>query len=163
MTSCPTLRITPRSSHGCISATCTWWKAMARIVATCSLSLIHHGSRPAGHIRSGETMRVRTKLWSSEAITCVTAALENEWCQLTSIAGSVWQREISRGDLPDGIYRPRVVARDTQGQIAEDNIRIVIDASAYCAPSRAPHDQDNPLPPWHERGLLSTQLGLNKN
>ena len=117
-----------------------------------------------GYVSSGNTIMVRTKIWPSEPITRVTAALETESCQLTPIAGSaVWQGEISRRDLPEGIYRLRVVARDTQDRIAEDEIRIVIGASAYRAPSRAPRDQDNPLPPWPERGLLGTQLGPNKN
>jgi Icc protein len=68
-----------------------------------------------------------------------------------------------RGDLPDGVYLLSVSVEDTDGDAAEDSIRMVLGASAYKSPERCARDQDNAIEAWPERGLLGTQLGPNKN
>jgi predicted phosphodiesterase len=111
-----------------------------------------------GHI-SEDRIAIRARVWSEIPPGKVTAQLEDHRLELQPIEGSnVWQGELERGSLADGIYQLTVTAGT-----ASDTIRIVVGASAYKAPPRQPRDQDNALAAWPERGLLGTQLGPNKN
>ena len=76
---------------------------------------------------------------------------------------SVWQGELKRGNLPDGVYALSAKVQDMDGNTAEDSIRMVLGASAYQAQERQERDQDNAVGAWPERGLMGTLLGPNKN
>ncbi len=110
------------------------------------------------------SVRVRAKAWGEAPIPSVIAQLGTRIMQLSQVPESkVWEGEIGRGDLGDGIYPLSVTIEDSVGRSAVDSIRIVLGASAYCPPERAKRDQDNPLAAWPEKGLMGTQLGPNKN
>jgi 3',5'-cyclic-AMP phosphodiesterase len=116
-----------------------------------------------GHIASA-TVRIRAKAWGETAVRSATANLGNQTLRLLQIPGTqVWEGELDRGDLPDGIYPLTVTIEDSDNRTAVDSIRMVLGASAYHPPERAQRDQDNALPAWLERGLMGTQLGPNKN
>jgi Icc protein len=116
-----------------------------------------------GHTASA-TVRVRAKTWGESPIRTGLALLGNRTLPLAQIPGTqVWERELDRRDLPDGIYPLSVTIEDSDGRTAVDTIRMVLGASAYHSPERAQTDQDNALPAWPERGLMGTQLGPNKN
>jgi hypothetical protein len=92
------------------------------------------------------------------------ARLGDRSLQLVQIAGTqLWEAQMNRDDLPDGIYPLTVLIEDADGRIAEDTICMVLGLSAYRLPERAKRDQDNALSAWPERGLIGTQLGPNKN
>lgn len=106
---------------------------------------------------------VRAKAWGN-SIQRVWAEFEGSIITLNQIAWSnVWESKFPIEDLADGIYPLRVVAEDSDGQIAADCIRIVFGSTVSSPRQRAPRDQDNALEPWPEHGLLGTQLGPNKN
>jgi 3',5'-cyclic-AMP phosphodiesterase len=115
-----------------------------------------------GHIASA-TVRIRAKAWGETAVRSATANFGNQTLRLLQIPGTqVWEGELDRGDLPDGIYPLTVTIEDSDNRTAVDSIRMVLGASAYHPPERAQRDQDNALPAWPERGLMGTQLGPNK-
>jgi Icc protein len=117
----------------------------------------------AGHIVN-HTIRVRAKAWGRVPIRGLAAHLEGQSTDLTEIADSrVWQGDLHRGNLHDGVYDLTVEARDADGRIATDSIRVVLGSSAYTTVERADRDQENAIGAWPERGLLGTQLGPNKN
>lgn len=110
------------------------------------------------------TFRIRAKAWGETPIRRAMAKLGNRSTQLIQIPGTqVWEGEMHRGDLSDGIYPLTVVIEDADGRTADDTIRMVLGTSAYRGPKRAERDQDNALPAWPERGLMGTQLGPDKN
>lgn len=116
-----------------------------------------------GHIVD-DTIHMRAKAWGVAPIRSVTARLVGQTCELAQINGSrVWQGEFHRGNLPDGVYDLVVEAKDAEGRIAKDSIRMVLGVAAYKAVERAERDQDNAIGAWPERGLLGTQLGPNRN
>jgi 3',5'-cyclic-AMP phosphodiesterase len=116
-----------------------------------------------GNIASA-TVRVRAKAWGETPVRSARANLGNKMLQLLQFHGTqVWAGEMDRGDLPDGVHPLSVTIEDSDGRIAEDNIRVVLGASACPSRQRAKRDQDNAIPAWPERGLLGTQLGPNKN
>jgi Icc protein len=116
-----------------------------------------------GHIVDDQ-IRVRAKAWATSKIRSIVAILEGRTVPMSQIPQSnVWQGDLERGSLADGIYKLTVVATDDKGRTSEDSIRLVLGASAYKAPERSERDQDNAVAAWPERGLLGTQLGPNKN
>ncbi|MBB5345092.1 metallophosphoesterase family protein [Tunturibacter empetritectus] len=116
-----------------------------------------------GHI-ADDGVLIRAKAWGKTEIKNAVATLEGQLVQLSQIAESnVWQGELHRSSLPDGVCSLTVSVEDAHGQTAEDSIRLVLGASAYNSPSRSERDQDNAVAAWPERGLLATQLGPNKN
>ena len=116
-----------------------------------------------GHIVDSSIL-VRAKAWGDSQIQNAVARLEDQMVQLSQIAASnLWQGELERGGLPDGVYSLSVYVEDTEGRPAKDIIRLVLGASAYKPRARAARDQDNAVDAWPERGLLGTQLGPNKN
>jgi hypothetical protein len=107
---------------------------------------------------------VRVKAWGRSPIQNAVAILEEQAVRLAQIASSnVWQGQLERGGLTDGIYSLSVYMEDTEGNVAEDTIRMVLGVSAYKMRERFARDQDNAVGAWPERGLLGTQLGPNKN
>jgi len=113
---------------------------------------------------ANDTVPIRAKAWGKTAIKNAVAMIEGQTVELSRILGSnVWQGELHRSGLPDGVYSLTVSVEDAHGQSAEDRIRLVLGASAYKSPNRSERDQDNAVAVWPERGLLATQLGPNKN
>jgi Icc protein len=111
-----------------------------------------------------EKILVRVKAWSDPPIKTIIARLGGREIALCPVSGSnVWQVEADRGGFADGVHQLTVTAKDEDGRVAEDNIRMVVGASAYAVPRRSERDQDNAIKAWPERGLLGTQLGPNKN
>jgi 3',5'-cyclic-AMP phosphodiesterase len=107
---------------------------------------------------------VRAKVWASAKVMSALAILGGHTTTLSRIAESnVWQVELKRGSLADGVQPLRVAITDQNGKTAEDNIRLVLGVSAYKIAERSERDQDNAVGAWPERGLLGTQLGPNKN
>jgi Icc protein len=107
---------------------------------------------------------IRAKAWGKAQIKNAVAMIEGQTVELSKISESnVWQGELHRSSLPDGVYSLTVSVEDAHGQSAEDRIRLVLGASAYKSPERSGRDQNNTLGAWPERGLLATQLGPNKN
>jgi Icc protein len=113
---------------------------------------------------AADKFAVRAKAWADTEISSAVATLEGFIVAMSRIPGSnMWQGELERGSLVDGIYTLSVVVTDEGGTTAEDSIRFVLGISAYRSPKRSERDQDNAVQPWPERGLLGTQLGPNKN
>jgi len=116
-----------------------------------------------GHVADGRIL-VRAKVWANAEIKSAAATLEGHTTNMSQIPQSgVWQVELERGALVDGVYKLTVVVVDHNGETAEDSIRLVLGASGYQSPERSERDQDNAIDAWPERGLLGTQLGPNKN
>ena len=116
-----------------------------------------------GHVAESKIV-VRAKAWANGQIRKVDASLGEQDVPMYQISESnVWQVDLERGSLADGVYQLTVAATDENGQTAEDSIRLVLGASAYKSQRRSERDQDNAVEAWPERGLLGTQLGPNKN
>jgi 3',5'-cyclic-AMP phosphodiesterase len=116
-----------------------------------------------GHI-AGDSIVVRAKVWASARVMSALANLAGHTTPMSQIPESnVWQVELDRGGLADGVHPLRVAITDQNGKTAEDSIRLVLGASAYKVPERSERDQENAVATWPERGLLGTQLGPNKN
>ena len=116
-----------------------------------------------GHVAESKIV-VRAKAWANGQIRKVDASLGGQDVPMSQISESnVWQVDLERGSLADGVYQLTVAATDENGQTAEDSIRLVLGASAYKSQRRSERDQDNAVEAWPERGLLGTQLGPNKN
>jgi 3',5'-cyclic-AMP phosphodiesterase len=116
-----------------------------------------------GHVAESKIL-VRAKAWANGQIRKVDASLGGQDVPMSQISESnVWQVDLERGSLADGVYQLTVAATDENGQTAEDSIRLVLGASAYKSQRRSERDQDNAVEAWPERGLLGTQLGPNKN
>jgi Icc protein len=116
-----------------------------------------------GHIADDKIV-VRAKVWASARVMSALAILAGHTTHMSEIAESnVWQVELERGTLADGVYPLSVAITDLNGKTAEDSIRLVLGASAYKIAERSERDQDNAVAAWPERGLLGTQLGPNKN
>jgi Icc protein len=116
-----------------------------------------------GHVANDRVL-IRAKAWGKTPIKNAVVTREGHLVQLLQIPESnVWQGELHRSSLPDGVYSLTVSVEDAQGQTAEDSIRLVVGASAYKSPERSERDHDNTVEAWPERGLLATQLGPNKN
>ena len=116
-----------------------------------------------GHI-ADDRIFVRAKAWANAGIRSAVATLEGHTTPMFQIPQSnVWQVELERAALADGVYPLTVTVTDQNGQTADDSIRLVLGASAYKSPVRSERDQDNAVETWPERGLLGTQLGPNKN
>jgi hypothetical protein len=73
----------------------------------------------------------------------------------------VWQAIVDASALAQGVYTLAVEALFAGGQMATDEIRVVVGERAE--QQRLPRDQDNALKAWPEHGLLGSQLGPNKN
>jgi 3',5'-cyclic-AMP phosphodiesterase len=114
--------------------------------------------------KSGEmaqsTLTVRAKFWGEAEAGQATAHLDGHTFPMKRIDRSqVWQADVSVAR--DGIYSLMVVVEDVRGNLAADEIRVV--SGELTKRERAQRDQDNTLEAWPEHGLLSTQLGPNKN
>jgi arsenical pump membrane protein len=93
----------------------------------------------------------------------VEASLGGQSTSRRTVQGSkVWEALLSMEKVVAGVHSLRVVAKDTEGNTADDEIRVLVGADR---PSRecAERDQNNALEAWPEHGLLGTQLGPNKN
>jgi hypothetical protein len=116
-----------------------------------------------GNIASA-TVLIRAKAWGETPVRSARANLGDQTLQLLQFPGTqVWEGELARGVLPDGVHPLSVIIEDSDGRTAVDSIRVVLGASFCPSRERAERDQDNALPAWPERGLLGTQLGPNKN
>jgi 3',5'-cyclic-AMP phosphodiesterase len=116
-----------------------------------------------GHV-AGDSIVVRAKVWASARGMSALATLAGHTTPMSQIPeSSVWQVELDRRTLADGVHPLRVAITDQNGKTAEDSIRLVLGASAYKLPERSERDQDNAVAAWPERGLLGTKLGPNKN
>jgi 3',5'-cyclic-AMP phosphodiesterase len=116
-----------------------------------------------GHI-ADDRILVRAKAWANADIKSAVTTLEGHTTPMSQISQSnVWQVELERGALIDGVYKLTVAIADQNGQTAEDSIRLVLGASAYQSPERSERDHNNAIEAWPQRGLLGTQLGPNKN
>ncbi len=116
-----------------------------------------------GHIAENRIL-VRAKAWDLGPIKTVIASFGDQKVSMAQVSHSyIWQVELNRGALADGVHQLTVTATDENGSTAEDSIRLVLGVTAYNARSRSERDQDNAIEAWPERGLLGTQLGPNKN
>jgi len=113
---------------------------------------------------AGDKIAVRAKAWASATVKSGLATLAGHTAYMSEISESnVWQAELERGTLGDGVYPLTVAITDQDGKTAEDSLRMVLGASAYKLRERSERDQDNAVAAWPERGLMGTQLGPNKN
>ena len=111
----------------------------------------------------GAAVRVRAKIWAERDISRVEATFAGSALVLERISGGkVWEASLPAQGTASGLYRLRVVATDTAGKTAVDEIQVLL-GSDRPARKRAERDQDNALEAWPEHGLLGTQLGPNKN
>ena len=108
-------------------------------------------------------LRVRAKVWAQGEVFGVEASFAGSSLSLQRISGSnVWEASIILQGISPGVYALRVVATETRGNSAADEIRVEMGEDRV-ARERAERDQDNALEAWPEHGLLGTQLGPNKN
>ena len=108
-------------------------------------------------------LTVRAKIWCDVEIASVVAAIDEESVPMDRISGSnVWAAKLDAGASSSGMRPLRVVAVDTEGRTATDEIKVLIGTDRTVR-ERAERDQDNALEAWPEHGLLGTQLGPNKN
>jgi 3',5'-cyclic-AMP phosphodiesterase len=112
-----------------------------------------------------KTMSVRAKAWSDRKLRRGYAEIGGHRIDLEQIAQTaVWQASFDIDRLPDGINLLTAHFEDADGKSAEDTIRVVINpSSGWKPPSRKPVDNENAIGAWPEHGILSTQLGPNKN
>jgi hypothetical protein len=116
-----------------------------------------------GHIANDKIV-VRVKAWASARVVSAVARLAGRTAAMTQIPQSnVWQVELERGTLADGVHPLTVDISDQDGKTAQDDIRLVLGASSYKPPQRSERDQDNAVGAWPDRGMMGTQLGPNKN
>jgi Icc protein len=107
-----------------------------------------------------ERMKIRAKFWGKAEVAKMTAHLDGHDAIMKRVEDShVWEANVSAPH--DGVYSLLVLAEDARGEVAKDEIRIVIGDRGER--ERAELDQDNALGAWPEHGLLGTRLGPNKN
>jgi 3',5'-cyclic-AMP phosphodiesterase len=114
--------------------------------------------------KSSETppgnLKVRAKFWGDAQAERATAHLGGQSVSMKPVGNSqVWEADVSAPH--EGVYSLGVSIVDARGNVATDEIRIVIGDLAER--ERAARDQDNALEAWLDHGLLGTQLGPNKN
>ncbi len=108
-------------------------------------------------------IRVRAKVWSDAEVVMAEATIGGTTKAMQLVTGSqVWEVALSRETALSGVQGLRVLATDTQGQTASDEVMVFFGGNRP-ARERAERDQDNALEAWPEHGLLGTQLGPNKN
>jgi predicted phosphodiesterase len=106
------------------------------------------------------SLKVRAKIFGETEAVKATAHLDGQALTMKRIPDShVWEANASAPR--DGVHSVTVSAEDEGGNVATDEIRVVIGVLAER--KRAERDQDNALGAWPEHGLLGTQLGPNKN
>ena len=107
--------------------------------------------------------RVGAKVWAGGDITGVQATFADLSCYLQPVSGSsVWEGSFSAKTLLPGVQPLCVIATDTRGNHAEDEIQVLVGADRP-ARERADRNQANALGAWPEHGLLGTKLEPNKN
>jgi 3',5'-cyclic-AMP phosphodiesterase len=116
--------------------------------------LTKSSGRPQGNLL------VRAKFWGGAQAERAIAHLEGQDISMKQVENSqVWEAPVP---VPqEGVYSLGVSAVDAHGDVATDEIRIVI--GNLTKREHVKRDQDNALGAWPEHGLLGTQLGPNKN
>jgi 3',5'-cyclic-AMP phosphodiesterase len=105
-------------------------------------------------------LHIRAKFWGNAQVDRATAHIDGREVSMTQVENSqVWEADVSA--LHEGVYPLGVSVVDVRGNVATDEIRLVI--GAFAEQPRAALDQDNALEAWPEHGLLGTRLGPNKN
>lgn len=106
-------------------------------------------------------IRSSAKVWSLSAVTKVHAQLGEEFAELNSKDGILWEGSIDASLLKEGQRDLLVVAKIASGDELRDSIRVLLGTRDERTSNAT--DQDNVIGEWKERGLLGTQLGPNKN
>ena len=105
-------------------------------------------------------LKIRAKFWGEAEAVKATAHLQGHDIGMERVEKSqVW--EANTAALHEGVHCLAVTVEDHRGNVATDEIRLVIGEGIQRA--RVERDQDNALEAWPEHGLLGTQLGPNKN
>ena len=107
-----------------------------------------------------ETLKIRAKFWGNvEAVEAI-AHLDGRTLPMKPVSESqVWEVDVP--SRRKGTYPLKVSFKDAHGEVATDEIRLVVGRHTERASEE--RDQDNALEAWPEHGLLGTQLGPNKN
>lgn len=106
------------------------------------------------------TLRVRAKFWGEVEAVKAIAHLGGHDFPMNRVENSqVWETNVTAPY--EGVHPLVVSVEDERGNVATDEIRGV--TGVLAERERAERDQDNALKAWPEHGLLSTQLGPNKN